>query len=110
MPAPPSSAKPAVPAKEKPARKATPAARPGDAKRTAPEPASITPDERRVLIAQAAYFRAEKRGFAPGGEERDWLEAELEVDALLAVAVPTPAPAPRARRPAARSARDTASS
>jgi len=41
-------------------------------------------DVRRALIAQTAYFRAERRGFAAGGEERDWLEAEAEVDALLA--------------------------
>jgi Protein of unknown function (DUF2934) len=40
-------------------------------------------DVRRALIAQTAYFRAERRGFAAGGEERDWLEAEAEVDALL---------------------------
>jgi hypothetical protein len=29
-------------------------------------------------IAVAAYFRAEKRGFAPGGELEDWLAAETE--------------------------------
>ncbi len=41
------------------------------------------PDTRRAMIAQAAYFRAEKRGFAAGGEEQDWLEAEAEIEALL---------------------------
>ena len=30
-------------------------------------------------IAQAAYFRAEKRGFTPGCELDDWLAAEAEV-------------------------------
>jgi hypothetical protein len=35
------------------------------------------------MIAQAAYLRAERRGFAPGGEAEDWLAAEAEVDALL---------------------------
>lgn len=30
-------------------------------------------------IAEAAYFRAEKRGFAPGYEIEDWLEAEKEI-------------------------------
>lgn len=40
---------------------------------------------RRTMIAEAAYFKAEKRGFAPGSEERDWLEAEREVDARLGV-------------------------
>ena len=33
--------------------------------------------ERRV--AEAAYFRAEGRGFAPGGELDDWLQAECEI-------------------------------
>lgn len=35
------------------------------------------------LIARAAYLRAEKRGFAPGGETQDWLEAEAEIERLL---------------------------
>lgn len=30
-------------------------------------------------IADAAYFRAEKRGFEPGHELDDWLAAETEV-------------------------------
>ena len=30
-------------------------------------------------IAENAYYRSEKRGFAPGQEERDWLEAEAEI-------------------------------
>lgn len=30
-------------------------------------------------VAEAAYFKAEKRGFAPGHEIQDWLEAEREV-------------------------------
>lgn len=32
--------------------------------------------EELAWIAEAAYFRAEKRGFAPGNELDDWLEAE----------------------------------
>ena len=39
----------------------------------------LTFDERWALIALAAYFRAEKRGFAPGRELQDWLEAEREI-------------------------------
>jgi DUF2934 family protein len=31
------------------------------------------------LIAEAAYYRSERRGFAPGQEVDDWLEAEKEV-------------------------------
>jgi len=35
------------------------------------------------MIAEAAYLRAERRGFLAGHEEEDWLAAEKEVDALL---------------------------
>jgi len=31
------------------------------------------------MIAEAAYYRAEKRGFNPGLEADDWREAEAEV-------------------------------
>jgi hypothetical protein len=37
-------------------------------------------DSREARIAEAAYWRAERRGFAPGGELDDWLQAEREVD------------------------------
>jgi hypothetical protein len=33
------------------------------------------------MIAEAAYYRAEKRGFAPGFEIEDWIAAENEVRA-----------------------------
>jgi hypothetical protein len=51
--------------------------------------ALIDPERRRALIAEAAYFRAESRGFAPGHEAEDWLAAELEVDTALTVGVPS---------------------
>lgn len=35
------------------------------------------------LIAEAAYFRAQKRGFTPGLEAEDWAAAEAEVRARL---------------------------
>jgi hypothetical protein len=35
------------------------------------------------MIAEAAYLRAERRGFAPGHEHEDWCAAEAEVDRLL---------------------------
>jgi len=35
---------------------------------------------REALIATAAYYRAEKRGFASGYEDEDWLAAEREID------------------------------
>jgi hypothetical protein len=34
-------------------------------------------------VAEAAYYKAEKRGFEPGYEEQDWLEAEHEIEELL---------------------------
>jgi len=40
-------------------------------------------EDRRASIAEAAYFRAEHRGFAPGHELEDWLAAEEEVDQRL---------------------------
>jgi hypothetical protein len=41
--------------------------------------AEISDEELRRQIAEAAYYRAQKRGFAPGYEEKDWIEAEAEV-------------------------------
>ena len=41
-------------------------------------PVSSSPDLQQ-LIAEAAYYRAERRGFAPGQEIEDWLAAEKEV-------------------------------
>jgi ABC-type transporter Mla subunit MlaD len=38
---------------------------------------------RRQMIAEAAYFKAERRGFNGGDVVRDWCEAEAEVDARL---------------------------
>jgi hypothetical protein len=49
------------------------------------DPFVISPEERCRLIAEAAYFRAQRRGF-DGGEEQalqDWLEAEAEIDRAL---------------------------
>jgi len=45
----------------------------------------LSPDSSayRELVAIAAYYRAERRGFAPGGEVEDWLEAEREVEAQV---------------------------
>ncbi|MGA7180274.1 MAG: DUF2934 domain-containing protein [Thiobacillaceae bacterium] len=37
------------------------------------------PSDRSQRIALAAYFKAEARGFIPGHELDDWLEAEREV-------------------------------
>jgi hypothetical protein len=45
----------------------------------------ISEDVRRGMIAEAAYLRAERRGFSGGSdkEREDWLAAEAAVDALL---------------------------
>ncbi len=43
----------------------------------------VDPEQRMALIAEAAYLRAEKRGFSGGEEVQDWLAAESEVDAKL---------------------------
>ena len=37
-------------------------------------------ESREARIAEAAYWRAERRGFSPGGELEDWLSAEKEID------------------------------
>lgn len=43
----------------------------------------ITPDQRSQMIAEAAYFNAEKRGFDPNGQVDDWLQAETMVDEMI---------------------------
>jgi hypothetical protein len=47
------------------------------------KPVAIPPTERKRLIAEAAYYRALKRGFLPGYEVEDWLAAEAEVEAQM---------------------------
>ena len=42
-------------------------------------PASL----RHELIEEAAYRRAQARGFAAGQELEDWLAAEIEIDTLI---------------------------
>lgn len=37
------------------------------------------PVDLRAMISETAYYRAKKRGFAPGYELEDWLMAEREV-------------------------------
>jgi hypothetical protein len=52
-----------------------------------------------AAIAERAYFKAQRRGFAPGHELEDWLAAERELDSLTrpppAVTAPKRAAAPR---------------
>lgn len=64
--------------------RATTPVKPAPAAGAAPGPGiTVSEEARRAMIEQAAYLRAERRGFAPGGEVEDWLAAEAEVDALL---------------------------
>jgi len=45
--------------------------------------AFLEPEKRCAMIAEAAYYLAECRGFASGHEQEDWLAAEAEIDDLL---------------------------
>ncbi len=44
---------------------------------------ALIDDERRRMVAEAAYFRSEKRGFREGDIQQDWLEAEAEIKSRL---------------------------
>lgn len=43
----------------------------------------FSPDEQNRQVAKAAYFRALERGFAPGCEMDDWLQAETEIGLVM---------------------------
>jgi len=49
----------------------------------APGHRSVSAAERARMIAEAAYYRAQRRGFSNGDPVRDWAEAEAEIDAML---------------------------
>lgn len=76
-----------------PAKKAAPAPRKvkGNGEAAAPKKAAkaprtiggVTPEQRYRMICDAAYFRAERRGFVGGNAVQDWLDAESEIDELL---------------------------
>jgi hypothetical protein len=40
-------------------------------------------EERQRMIAEAAYYRAQQRGFNGGDTMGDWLAAEAEINAAL---------------------------
>lgn len=44
---------------------------------------SVTPEQRYLMICEAAYYKAQRRGFAPENEIQDWLDAEAEINKLL---------------------------
>jgi len=76
-----------APAKKKVTSKKTAAkkktTRPSKAKNSSAGRFEINAEERWRMIANSAYLKAEARGFAPGYETEDWLQAEKEVDALI---------------------------
>jgi hypothetical protein len=43
----------------------------------------LTAEQRYRAIAEAAYYKAESRGFQGGDAARDWREAEAEIDAWI---------------------------
>lgn len=49
-----------------------------------------TPAMHREMVAVAAYYRAEHRGFAPGDPTADWLEAEAEIAHRSSAQTPQP--------------------
>lgn len=48
----------------------------------------IPTEQRRHYIEIAAYYIAERRGFAPGNPAEDWAQAEAEIDRMLAAGGP----------------------
>lgn len=64
-------------------------------------------DVRQRWIAEAAYYRAERRGFSPGRELEDWLEAEKEMNDIDAAVAPAAAASRKARAGAAASRRSS---
>ena len=52
------------------------------------EAASITAERRQKMIAEAAYYLAEHRGFLGGDPRQDWLKAEAEIERRLKRAPP----------------------
>lgn len=46
-------------------------------------PHGITPEQHHHMIAEAAYYRAERRGFQCRCSEQDWFDAAAEIDRIL---------------------------
>lgn len=65
---------------------AKPAAKPRAGKPAGPahKHHPVTAEQRRYYVEVAAYYIAERNGFAPGRELEHWTAAEAEIDRLLA--------------------------
>lgn len=48
--------------------------------------ATASSPQRYFMIAEAAYFLAERRGFGPNNEWADWFEAEKQIDRSIQTA------------------------
>lgn len=46
-------------------------------------PMAVNESHRQRMIAEAAYYRAQARGFQGGSPEEDWKAAEAEIDRML---------------------------
>jgi len=80
-------AKPKAPVKPKAAEKPKAAAKPKAAKPAAVRAQKhhpVTAEQRRYYVEVAAYYIAERNGFAAGRELENWTAAEVEIDRLLA--------------------------
>lgn len=51
--------------------------------RTSTSRQKVTPEERHRMISEAAYYKAERRGSHEADPDRDWYEAEAEIDGQL---------------------------
>jgi hypothetical protein len=71
--------KSALPPVAPPAASATPGVIAQKASQIATE-RPVDPEAKWLMIAEAAYYRAEERGFEPGHELEDWLEAEARIE------------------------------
>ena len=71
----------ATPAEAKPTKKAVVK----EIKESVPKQKNVaaSPEHRYHMIATAAYFLAQGRGFAGGYEMQDWITAEHQIDAQL---------------------------
>jgi hypothetical protein len=56
---------------------------PGPQRRATAKAVRIGSRDREQMIAEAAYYRAERRNFAGGREMDDWLAVEEEIDSLI---------------------------
>jgi hypothetical protein len=54
------------------------------ARSRAKKPPAVAAEQRRYYVEVAAYHIAERRGFAPGDPLQDWVQAEAEIDRLIA--------------------------